>query len=130
VAQREIELILTRQWASYLSVPIFLVGSDGTLIFYNEPAEAILGHRFEETGEMPAAEWAVAYTATDESGALLPAEQLPLMVALNQGRPAHRRLMIRGLDQVQRRIEITAVPLIGQAGRRLGALAMFWEVPS
>jgi hypothetical protein len=60
----------------------------------------------------------------------LPAEQLPLMVALHQGRPAHRRLMIRGLDQVRRHIEITAVPLIGQAGRRLGALAMFWEVPS
>ena len=60
--QREIEVILTRQLASYLALPIFIVDEDGTLIFYNEPAEAILGQRFEETGEMPADEWAQAYT--------------------------------------------------------------------
>ena len=65
--QREIEVILTRQLASYLTMPIFIVDPDGTLVFYNEPAEAILGHRFEETGEMPADEWATVYTATDDA---------------------------------------------------------------
>jgi PAS domain-containing protein len=128
--QREIELILTRQLASCLTLPIFIVGSDGTLIFYNEPAEAILGHRFEETGEMPAEQWANVYTATDEADQPLPAERLPLMIALHEGRPAHAKLTIRGRDNVRRRIEIAAFPLIGQAGRHLGALAIFWEVPA
>lgn len=125
--QREIEVILTRQLASCLTLPTFIVDPDGTLVFYNEPAEAILGHRFEETGEMPAAEWATMYTATDGSGPVAP-EQLPLMIALREGRPAHGRLVIRGLDHVCRDIEITAFPLVGQARRLLGAVAIFWEV--
>jgi hypothetical protein len=37
-------------------------------------------------------------------------------------------MWIQGLDQVRRHIEVTAFPLIGQAGRHLGAVAIFWEV--
>lgn len=33
--QKAIELILTRQLASYLAMPIFLVDAAGTLVFYN-----------------------------------------------------------------------------------------------
>jgi len=128
--QHEIEVILTRQLASYLTLPIFIVGSDGTLIFYNEPAEVILGHRFEETGEMPAQEWAAAYAATDDADQPIPPEQLPLMIALREGHPAHGSYAIRGRDRVRRHIEVTAFPLIGQARRHLGAVAIFWEVPS
>ena len=52
-----IQIILARQLAGYLSVPVFLVDQKGNLLFYNEPAEAILGRRFEETGAMPAEVW-------------------------------------------------------------------------
>jgi PAS domain-containing protein len=126
--QREIEVILTRQLASYLSLPIFIVDPEGTLIFYNEPAEAILGHRFEETGEMPADEWATIYTAPNGSNDPVAPEQLPLMIALRERQPAHGQLAIHGLDNVRRLIEVTAFPLVGQAGRHLGAVALFWEV--
>ena len=44
-----IQIILTRQLAAYLSVPLFLVDPKGNLLFYNEPAEAILGRRFDPT---------------------------------------------------------------------------------
>lgn len=128
--QREIEVILTRQLASYLSLPIFIVDPAGTLIFYNESAEAILGHRFEETGEMPADEWATVYTTPDGSNGAVAPDQLPLMIALRERRPAHGQLALRGLDNVQRQIEVTAFPLVGQAGRHLGAVAIFWEVAS
>jgi len=56
--QQAIEVILMRQLASYLAMPIFLVDPSGDLLFYNEPAEALLGHRYEETGEMPLVQWA------------------------------------------------------------------------
>ncbi|MGH7822532.1 MAG: PAS domain-containing protein [Candidatus Binatia bacterium] len=128
MAQKEIEVILMRQLASYLATPIFLVDPEGTLIFYNEAAEAILGLRFEETGEMPAAEWATAFTPTDESGEPLARETLPLSVALSQGRPSQSSLWIRGLDQVPRYIEVTAFPVLGQRGRSLGAVAIFHEI--
>jgi PAS domain-containing protein len=128
IAQKEIEVILTRQLAGYLTVPVFIVDPEGTLLFYNEPAEWILGKRFEETGEMPAAEWSTIFTPMDEDDRPLPPEELPLIIALNEHRPAYRRFRIVGLDGVTRTIDVTAFPLDGMADRRLGGVAMFWEV--
>ena len=65
-----IQIILARQLAGYLSIPVFLVDQAGNLLFYNEPAELILGltHRFDETGAMPAEVWSTAFTPEDGSG--------------------------------------------------------------
>ncbi|MFN0315671.1 MAG: hypothetical protein ACKVQA_11620 [Burkholderiales bacterium] len=126
--QHEIEVILTRQLASYLSTPVFLVDVEGTLLFYNEPAETILGHRFEDTGEMAASEWTTVFTPVDDDGTQIPPEGLPLIIALRQGRPAHRKFWIRGLDGKRRHLAVTALPLIGQAQRCIGAVAIFWEI--
>jgi len=128
MAQKEIEVILSRQLASYLAMPIIIVDPMGTLLFYNEPAELILGRRFEETGEMAAEEWAPAMIVTDEEGTPLPPEARPLMTALSEQRPMHCDMWLQGWDHVRRHIEITAFPLIGQTGRNLGAMAIFWEV--
>ena len=38
-------------------MPIVIVDATGTLIYWNEPAELLLGLRFEESGEIPASEW-------------------------------------------------------------------------
>jgi PAS domain-containing protein len=126
--QQEIEMILVRQLASYLAMPIFIVNLRGTLVFYNEPAESILGRRFEETGEMPIAEWSTIFKPTDKAGQPIAPEDLPLAIALAERRPAHCALWIQGLDKVQRHLEVTGFPLIGQANRYLGAIAIFWEV--
>jgi len=126
-SQKEIELILARQLASHLAMPIFIVDPPGNLIYYNEPAEGILGRRFEETGEMPVEQWSTIYNPTDENGEPLPSDSLPLVIALTQHCPAHRTMWIDGLDGVRRRIEVTAFPIDGQAERYLGALAIFWE---
>jgi PAS domain-containing protein len=128
MAQKAIEVILTRHLASYLSMPIFIVDDEGTLVFYNEPAERLLGLRFEETGEMPPDEWARAFTPTDDTGTPLAADALPLVIAVRDRRPAHATFGIRGLDGVARRIGVTAFPLIGQSDRSLGAVAIFWEI--
>jgi PAS domain-containing protein len=127
-SQKEIELILARQLASYLVMPIFIVDPKGTLIYYNEPAEGILGRHFEETGEMPVEVWSTLFKPTDETGEPLAPEALPLVIALTQHRPAHRDFWIEGLDGVRRLIEVTAFPLNGQSERYLGALAIFWEI--
>jgi PAS domain-containing protein len=126
--QLEIEMILMRQLASYLAMPIFIVDPVGNLVFYNEPAESILGRRFEETGEMEMGEWSTIFESTDEEGMLIPLKAQPLVMALTERRPTHRLLWIRGLDNVQRHVEATCFPLIGQANRYLGAVAIFWEV--
>ncbi len=128
MSQKEIEVILARQLSDYLATPVFLVDPSGNLLFYNEPAERILGLRFSETGEMPANEWATVFQPTDEAGEPVAPEGLPLMIALTERRPAHAGLWIRGLDGELRRIQVTAFPLIGQADRFLGGIAIFWEV--
>jgi PAS domain-containing protein len=128
MAQKEIEVILARQLADCLAMPIFLVDLNGNLVFYNEPAEKILGRRFDETGELTSSEWAAAFTPTDESGAPLKPEDLPLVIALTQRRPAHSSFWIRGWDQLSHRIQVTAFPLIGRGARFVGAVAVFWEV--
>ncbi len=127
MAQHEIEVILTRELASYLATAVFVVDPEGELIYYNEPAERLLGTRFDETGPMAMSDWTSMFSATDENDQPLKAEQLPLVAALQYGRPQHERFRIRGLDGGRRLIEVTAIPLLGQAGRFVGAAALFWE---
>jgi PAS domain-containing protein len=127
--RKELEMILARQLADCLAMPIFLVDARGTLLFYNEPAEQILGRRFEETGELTVSQWAKAFVPTDGHGNLLAPEKLPLVIALRQRRPAHSKFYIRGFDHSIRQIAATAFPLVGRTNRFLGAVAIFWEVP-
>ena len=126
--QQEIEVILARHLSEYLVMPIFIVNTAGDLIFYNEPAETILGRSYSETGRMPSSEWSTIFNPVDSQGRPIPPEQLPLVIALQERHPAHKIIWIEGLDGISRQIEVTAFPLIGQAERFLGAIAIFWEV--
>ena len=126
--QKEIEVILLRQLASYLAMPILIADPEGTLLFYNEPAEQLMGMRFEETGELVMHEWEGIIKMTDEHGTLIPPEARPLIIALHERRPVHREMWGQGADGAWRHVQVTAFPLIGQAGRHLGAGVIFWEV--
>ena len=128
MSQQEIEVILSRQLFSYLMIPIFLVDPEGSLLFYNEPAETILGRRYEETGRMAKEEWSTVFQFADEDGNLLEPDQVPLTIALRERRPVHRRLTLHGLDGNESEIEAMCFPLVGQADRFLGAVAMFWKL--
>ena len=61
---------------------MFVVDGAGGLVFYNEPAEKLLGRRFEETGPMPAEEWSTVFGPLSDEGEPLPPTDLPLVVAL------------------------------------------------
>ncbi|UCH59375.1 MAG: PAS domain-containing protein [Anaerolineales bacterium] len=129
MSQQEIEVILSRHLAEHLAMPIFIVDPQGNMLYYNEPAEEILGMRYQDTGSMPASEWSTAFQPSEQDGTPIRPEELPLMLAMMKRHPAHRRFWIRGLDDAQRQIELTAFPLIGQADRFVGAMAIFWEIP-
>ena len=123
----EVEIILMRQTASYLAIPIFVVDPDGDLVYYNEPAEELLGQRYDEAGEMPLEEWSTAFLPMDENGGPLPPGDLPLVIALQERRPAFASFWITGYDQTRRHLSVVAFPLTGQNSRDLGAVAMFWQ---
>jgi PAS domain S-box-containing protein len=122
-----IELILVRQLAQRLAVPTFLVDAEGTMVFFNEAAEQVLGRRYDEAGKMPFEEWTSIFAVRDSDGQPLDIDQLPLVRTLRANRPAHERFDITGLDGKPRSLEVSAFPLEAQGQRHLGAVALFWE---
>lgn len=129
VAQQPVELILLKQVAGYLAAPMLLVDPAGNLLYYNEPAEEILGHRYEETGQMPLDDWAAMFSPTDSLGRPVPTEELPLSVAVSERSPCQGSFWITPHDGIGRHLAVTALPLVGQGGTYLGALAVFWLLP-
>ena len=128
MTQQSVEMILVRQLAGYLFVPVLVVDATGTVVFYNEPAERILGVRFEETGRIPPEEADRLVELSDAPGAGPDQVGRPLQTALQQRRPAHaRRWLLRRADRVRLPVEITVFPVIDQEDRVQGAVAMFWE---
>jgi PAS domain-containing protein len=125
--QRDVGLILMRQLASGLAVPTLIADEAGEWLFFNEPAERLLGQRFDEVGAIGTEEGSRALHVRDEQGNELPTEQNPLIVAMRELRPVHRRVRIRGLDGQDRALEVTTYPLVGPGGHLIGGVAMFWE---
>ncbi len=130
MAQQEVEVILARHLAENLALPIFIIDPQGNLIFFNEPAEAVLGLRFGDTGLLPASEWSTMFEPVEQDGEPIPPAELPLVIAMTHHHPAHKRFWIKDLNKKMRQIELTAFPIIGQSGRISGAVAIFWEASS
>jgi PAS domain S-box-containing protein len=126
--QRQLILILARNFASRLATAAFLVDADGRVIFFNEAAEKLLGTRFEEGHGMSAEEYTRLFRPTGETGELR-AQETPLGIAVSRRQPGHGPVTITGADGVSRSIEVTAFPLMAHAGDLVGGVAFFWERP-
>jgi PAS domain-containing protein len=123
-----LELILARNLVSIVSLAAVLVDVAGRIVFYNDAAADILGSPFEEVGTMTREAWNARYGPFDEHGVPLPAAQLPLTLAIHEGRPAYARFRVRG-ERGLIEVEAGALPLIGPAGYH-GAMIFFWVVDS
>ena len=62
-SQKPLELILARNLLTSVTTPAFLVARDGTLLFYNEGAGALIGRPFEDTGQLDLDEWTASLRA-------------------------------------------------------------------
>ena len=125
---KPIQLILARQLASSMATAVMLYDAQGNLVFYNEPAEAILNSRFDETGEINVDEVLRAVIATDENRRLLPREERPGWVARLEGRPITRTVWLSCNDGPWLHLQATAVPIIGEQGELHGVMQFFWQV--
>ncbi len=126
----EIEIILHRQLADCMSIPVFITDTRGNLIYYNEASEDILGKRFEDTGEMPVALWSTQFKPLDEAGSPLAPEELPLVKTLNDKNPYHKIFHIESLQGLKQKISVTSYPIMSRTGLMLGAVALFWKLQS
>jgi len=122
-----IEIILNRQLADCLDIPVFITDTVGNLLFYNEPAEGILGRRYQDTGEMPVEVWGTIFKSKDEDGNLLQPEELPLVKTLLNQLPYFKTFWIESLQGKTEKISVSSYPIIGRAGIFHGAVAIFWR---
>lgn len=124
--QRHIALILARDLAANLATAMLLVDPDGQLVYFNEPAERILGRPYAEA-QMSTADLARAFKPVDEAGEPIPLEDLPLATAFRTGVASHGEFWIDAADGRRRYLDVVGIPLFAQVGRLVGGLAVFWE---
>ena len=124
---KNLVLILARELASNVATPIFIVDATGTLVFYNEPAERIIGRSFAQVGEIAASEWGAMLKPENLAGEKVSRTAVPPGIAFLEQRPAHQKMQITGFDGQKRRLAITAFPLFAKADEFVGAVSIFWE---
>jgi PAS domain-containing protein len=129
VRQRNLVLILARDLADKLATPVFVVDHEGTLVYFNDACEQVLGMTFAEAGFMRMNEWAGAFSAADFQDRPLSQGELPLVRAIRERQPAHLSFRIRAADDEVREIAVTALPLFAEEGELVGGMAVFWERP-
>ena len=125
--QKHLVLILAREFASSLSTPTLVADERGYLVFYNEAAEAVVGRRFAEEGEMPLVEWLAAFEPKTLDEEPLPPERRPARIALDERRASHLRYVVKSADGVEREIEVTAFPLFAHTDEFVGIVVIFWR---
>ena len=126
--QKHLVLILAREFASNLSTPTLVADAHGRLVYYNEAAEAYIGKRFAETGEVALEDWLESFEPRTASQEPLPPERRPARIAFEERRASHLRFSVTSADGVDRDVEVTAFPLFAHTDEFVGIVAIFWRV--
>jgi PAS domain-containing protein len=124
-SQQPLAMIVARNLISAIELAAFLIDPDGTLVFFNDSAGELIGHRFEEVGRLSPQEWNSRFGPYDEFGQLVPSDSLPLTSALREGLPANGRFRVRGRGDKITEVEVSALPLVEADGFQ-GAIVAFW----
>lgn len=124
---KHLVLILAREFASNLSTPTLIADARGYLVFYNEAAEAVVGRRFAETGEMPLDDWLAAFEPKTLASEPIQPVRRPAQIALDERRASHLRYLVTSADGIEREIEVTAFPLFAHTNDFVGIVVVFWR---
>jgi PAS domain S-box-containing protein len=116
-----------RQILEALPAAVYATDAEGTIIFYNEAAVALSGHR----PVIGRDKWCVSWKLFWPDGRPLPHDECPMAIALKENRA------VRGHEAVAERPDGTRVPFIpfptpirDEAGKLAGAINMLVDVSS
>lgn len=124
--QKNIELILLRQFSDYLATPIFLLDNAGTLVYFNAAAADLFKFHFSETGEMDIETWSSLIVPRNQTGEALNESQWPIHNAMQSEKPILQSCYLNtflGLHHVV----INAIPVKDHADDLVGLLTFFWK---
>ena len=125
--QKHLVLILAREFASNLATPTLIADEHGSLVFYNEAAEAVIGRPFLGAGEMLLDEFTASFDPRTRDAEPLPPERRATRIALTQRRAAHEHYLITSRDGVERQVSVSALPLFAGRDEFIGIVAIFWR---
>jgi PAS domain-containing protein len=125
--QKALGLILARELATNVAVPIFLVDATNTLVFYNDAAAVAFGGPFGQTGELRHGEWAARFNPARPDGTPYDRKELPLVIALEEHRPSHGINLVTAPTGERRLVEFSALPLFSSPDDFVGVMVAFWE---
>ena len=108
--------------------PVTIYDASGRLAYLNPAAEALLAFDFEELGEISLDEAVAIMRPTDANGAPIPAELMPVGIALSQHQAQQANIWVHDTRGVAHRIANTSIPLRGQGGGALGAMSILWKI--
>jgi hypothetical protein len=120
-------LILARELAANLAMPMFLIDGEGILVFFNEAAELMLGKSYGEVGPITALEFGTMLDTAYLDGTPMRRRDSPAGVAFYRRVPCHQTVLATTLDGTREQFEVTAYPLFGHVDEMHGVLAVFWR---
>jgi hypothetical protein len=122
-----LQLILARELAANLATPMFLIDAAGTLVFFNEAAELMLGKSYGEVGPITALEFGTMLATAYLDGTPMRRRDSAPGVAFYRREPCHQSVLASTLDGTREQFEVTAYPLFGRVGEMHGVLTLFWR---
>jgi PAS domain S-box-containing protein len=125
---KSLPLILAREFAANIATPVTVMDEHGRLVYFNEPAERILGQRYAEVGELAPHEWTRLFAVEQLDGTPVRLDEMPVGIAHRERCPAHDTLAFTTQDGTRHEIEVTAFPLLGREEDFFGVVAVFWEL--
>ena len=120
VIQHPLEMILARELASHVAIPMVLVDADGEVVYVNDSARPFLWGSSE--GSERVGSVSELFLAEDGHPSLEPFRSV-----LREGRPAHARLYVKRDAEALPVVLITVFPVGGEGGCQAGVVGIFWE---
>lgn len=122
---QDIELILSRQLAEYLTTPIALIDHDGRMIYFNESAGHVLGKHFDENGEVDMREWVGRIFENESMVDGIDIHEIPFIKVLSGRHILQGEYWMRNFEEINQKVMIICIPLIGLSQREIGAIIYF-----
>jgi PAS domain-containing protein len=126
-ALKSLALIRAKHLAESVTTPMLLTDREGTLIFYNEAAEVLLGYSFSDLGALPAKEWQEQFNVRGRDGTPFPLEAMPGWLEVQGERPGTGHVLLTRVDGVDLFLAVCAFPLFTAQRQFDGALVLFWH---
>ena len=126
-ALKSLALIRAKHLAESVTTPMLLTDREGTLIFFNEAAEVMLGVPFADVGPLGPQGWQKRFDVRGRDGSAFPLEAMPGWLELQTERPGMGHVVLRCADGSDAVLAVCAFPLFTAQRQFDGALVLLWK---